>query len=353
MSKQYFIKLSPIDRFFFGGDATFSLEGEKSEFESYIVESNYFPQQTSLLGMLRFLLLRKSSYFEDGHIKQECIESVRDLIGEASFSIQDERKYGVIEKLGPCMILKKGKTVPFAPFMDLSEKSFNVNADFYEGTQKMLPNFEYDHKKGYRKSLIDGTPIDIIFKEDMRLGISRDINSGEVVDDALYKQVFYRFSNSDYQFGFTVEINDDKVNVKLEDYNGEIVSLGGDNSQFRIEITTDIPSADSCLLGNNLVVLQSPAYLDKATVDLSCFFVAETIKFNYLQTSVRNTKCYHRTQDNGIKKEEHSIELYDSGSVFCFSSDEKKKSFLENLMGEDGNQITKNFYKIGYNQFVK
>ena len=38
---------------------------------------------------------------------------------------------------------------------------------------------------------------------------------------------------------------------------------------------------------------------------------------------------------------------------FAFSSDEKKKSFLENLMGEDGNQITKNFYKIGYNQFVK
>ena len=69
MSK-YIIKLIPTGRFFFGGDMTFTIgkqketdksKGEKDsyqiyneEFSSYIISSLKFPQQTSLLGMLRF-----------------------------------------------------------------------------------------------------------------------------------------------------------------------------------------------------------------------------------------------------------------------------------------------------------
>ena len=201
------------------------------------------------------------------------------------------------------------------------------------------------------ETLFDGTPLDTIFRKDMRLGISRNIDSGEVVDEAMYKQVFYRFSNEDYQFGFTVEINDEKIN--LEDYSGEIVSLGGDNSQFRIDISKGIPKNEN-QEGKKLlmVTLQSPAYLDKDAIDFSSFFVGETIKFNYLQTSVRNTKYYYRTKDNGIGKEEQSIELYDSGSVFYFLEEEKRNAFVRLLTGENGNQTIKNFNRIGYNQFV-
>ena len=98
MSKQYLIKLKPIDKFFFGGEMTFSFDGDDSEYASYVIKSNYFPQQTSLLGMLRFLILRNSPYFENGHIKSGCIKHVEDLIGEKSFSIKEKRTYGVIEK---------------------------------------------------------------------------------------------------------------------------------------------------------------------------------------------------------------------------------------------------------------
>ena len=68
MSKTYLVTLKPIDKFFFGGDMTFAIpEGNKERkeanrsFSSYIIRSMPFPQQTSLLGMLRFLLLRKRS----------------------------------------------------------------------------------------------------------------------------------------------------------------------------------------------------------------------------------------------------------------------------------------------------
>ena len=58
----YLITLTPTGRFFFGGDMTFKVgRKDKNEFNeqfsSYIIKSAMFPQQTSLLGMLRFLIL--------------------------------------------------------------------------------------------------------------------------------------------------------------------------------------------------------------------------------------------------------------------------------------------------------
>ena len=57
MSKRYFVQLEPTGKFFFGGDMRFGINGKEEEFSSYIIESSKMPQQTSILGMLRFLLL--------------------------------------------------------------------------------------------------------------------------------------------------------------------------------------------------------------------------------------------------------------------------------------------------------
>ena len=52
---KYIITLTPTGKFFLGGDMTFALGGEDNkrfdeQFSSYIIKSNYLPQQTSLLG---------------------------------------------------------------------------------------------------------------------------------------------------------------------------------------------------------------------------------------------------------------------------------------------------------------
>ena len=51
------IKLTPLGEFFFGGDVTFG----KANKRSYYVQSRRFPQQTTLLGMLRYELLKKNN----------------------------------------------------------------------------------------------------------------------------------------------------------------------------------------------------------------------------------------------------------------------------------------------------
>ncbi|MCS4454093.1 hypothetical protein JTT00_01775 [Clostridium botulinum] len=52
MSK-YLVKLKPVDSFFFGGEKVFDFYDGKKPLKNNIVKSREFPQQTSILGMIR------------------------------------------------------------------------------------------------------------------------------------------------------------------------------------------------------------------------------------------------------------------------------------------------------------
>ena len=77
MSKRYLVKLTPTGKFFFGGDMRFGTDGKDGDFSSYIIESSMLPQQTSLLGMMRFLLLSNNPDLFD--IKDNCIKKDEKL----------------------------------------------------------------------------------------------------------------------------------------------------------------------------------------------------------------------------------------------------------------------------------
>lgn len=341
MNKNYLITLKPIDKFFFGGDMTFTFDGkDPSFFTSYIIESNYFPQQTSLLGMLRFLILRNSSYFEDGHIKQGAHSDVCTLIGKQSFRKDETNNFGVIKSISNCFIRKGKENLSFQPFVDFSDKYSIKNSCYYGNSLKIIPA-GYDAKRGYRKTLSDGTVLDDVFVEDLRLGINREIVSGKVCDNSLYKQVNYRFADEQYRFAFYAEIDE---SVKLKDYSMQIVSVGADNSQFVIEIENANISQEE-KNDKLFITLQSPAFLQKEDVDIARFAVTELIHFNYLQTNVNTTKQYYRTSDAGFDMLPNSIQLYDSGSVFYFKDATSKNEFIQKLKQYNS------FVEIGYNRY--
>ena len=93
MKNKYRITLTPVDKFFFGGDMTFQVGSDEkdrfnTQYSSYIIQSRYFPQQTSLLGMLRFLILRDNeNVFKDNKIVNE--KKAEDLIGNKSFTVNE------------------------------------------------------------------------------------------------------------------------------------------------------------------------------------------------------------------------------------------------------------------------
>jgi CRISPR-associated protein Cmr3 len=95
----YKIDLRPMDVFFFGGEQHFG-EGDDA---NYFVRSNYFPQQSGILGMLRHQLL----------IQNDCIPitpnnktTVSGLIGEESYDIHTAKTFGAIQQISPLFISK-------------------------------------------------------------------------------------------------------------------------------------------------------------------------------------------------------------------------------------------------------
>lgn len=381
MSKKFLITLKPIDKFFFGGDMTFTISNKKEEqanerFSSYIIRSSYFPQQTSLLGMLRFLLLSNSDFFADGKIKDEAKDDVINLIGPKSFVVSSENgTFGQIEELGACFLIDKNSEdnvwYSFAPFdydpsspeekkseSEVSDtNTIKLLGSGVNGKEFTLPKLNwYKAKEGYKPRLLGSNnkyiSISDIFVEDRRIGIARDIKSGKTDNSGLFKQISYRFKNynddkdngfkkiADWHFAFYVTVADD---CKIETYSGNIVSVGGDNSQFefRCEKCEDkrIPTVCEDV---KKVVLQSPTYIKRGDLKEVTFFMSQVIPFRFMQTKVATTTDY--TLKAGYQRS-CKYELYAPGSVFYFKKEEDAKKFKKALKSYQA------FRQIGYNEF--
>lgn len=376
MSKYYLIRLKPVDKFFFGGEMKFPTgiqdNGEKSAPEvSYIIKSVYFPQQTSLLGMMRFFLLSHSKYFNGRVITDP--DGAAGLIGECSFSSEGGGGYGKILRLSECFIREYQKNGNFcrnlfqAPLDTEFQVSFSdgQRRGWYNGVQKVLPvitrRSAFPCKKGYNyskylisfgsgKTVMMDDDRNGVFVEDRRLGINRNIETGEVEDNALYKQVNYRFNDQDngsyYVFAFYVELED---GIDIGTYSGETVSVGADNSMFRI----DIELVDEWLPEPELlegetgwvkVSLTSPSFIRmNSALSLPDFSITETISFRFLRANVRKTMSYNLST-GGIGRSAR-YDLFSAGSVFYFSGLETAREFVNII------KSAKNFRQIGYNQY--
>ena len=373
MSK-YQITLTPVDKFFFGGDMTFTVglketkkkwdeltEREKKEisfntqYSSYIIQSSMFPQQTSLLGMLRFLILRNAGndVFKDGHIVDKA--KAKELIGERSFMVNNNNDFKAIKSLNHVRIRKtaNGQTsdLEFAPlfkelsFTDASVGSYNLG----DICIPSLSKDDYDAKKGFNIMLTDGKDkykLEDVFVEDRRVGINRDIKTGIVDDGALFKQISYRFSNkkADYCFVFDAEVDD---TIPLETYSGQVVSVGGDNSQFVIGISKNGKANENLESYEKAVWLLSPAFLTRAEARIAKFAVTRLMPFRFLTDREDNKENDNRTFHilNSKLKRSERYELYAPGSVFYFDTEEQKQEFINVL------ESKKEFRQIGYNEY--
>lgn len=389
MSKRYLITLKPIDKFFFGGDMTFAIPESKNDdrrkkdnrrFSSYIIRSMRFPQQTSLLGMLRFLLLRNDPECFDGTvIKDTGTTKAETLIGPRSFCVSgSEGEFGQIERLSPCFIRdrKNNRDFMFAPFdWDFCDEATD-DVGYVNGQKIMVPELKVDAhknpdyyetskdhefmaKKGYSEYLLykDGDDIKKIevsdvFEEDRRIGIMKNY-AGKTDDSGLFKQIGYRFKDfveerdtaqrikvADYCFAFYVTVKDE---CRLADYDGQIVLVGADSSQFVIHVSDK--NEDSRLtdvVTDCKVVLQSPSFISRETVKMASFFVTQTMPFRFMTTSLGTKDYTLRAGFNRSRK----YELYAPGSVFYFKDSKEAETFKENL------EKSKDFRQIGYNHYL-
>lgn len=384
----YLIKLTPLDKFFFGQKKTFGDDNA-----NYFVYSSHFPQQTTLLGLLRYQLLQIAGeeIFKDNKIQDE--HKAGELIGKQSFSpfVKDKLQFGIIQSLSPVFIIDKkkdeGKEEYFLPvgrrFQKENEKApYNL---LHLSCQAGCPPIfgEYKPKKGLASCWLSSKSHTLLneedfFTKDERIGIRKDYE-GATNDDAFFCQRYYRFKNfkkvvedeeakvckqppvreHDFCFAVLLETHRD---IKHEELNKRIVYLGGERQPFLMDLmevseeTFKFNIESSTLTSDEkhyTVVLLSDAMIEPEHLEGVKFASTEVKDFACLLTHVGTRKFYNKKkkrEEQNLEKDEtvlsHQHELYARGSVFYFDTKEQANQFCEDL------EKVPNFHTIGYNHAI-
>lgn len=354
-TKRILVKLYPLEKFYFGGETVFhDLTNESLGRSSYIVYSRLFPQQTSLLGMLRYVLLDQEKLAEPGGIAKDKQEIAAQLIGSEGFRLDPNNllktgNFGKIHSICPVFIMKGEKAFTCAPLNFQSggkrvEVSF-VSGKHYNGNSivPFLPEMiNFNYKKGFDRVLIsqegDIVKMSDIFIEVSNVGIFKDRKGGSNID-AFFKQTCFRFSESDLAFAFYAYLEE---SCKIEE---STVSLGGDGSLFRLEIDANSNPPESIVMPGNsnkpAAVCLSPAFIEKSWLKDCLYHASELIEFRFLKTSVRTEKYYNINSPDVARSAKFN--LFERGSIFYFNDSEILDTFTRQVQIPAMQQIGYNY----------
>lgn len=342
---RYKITLQPIDWFFFGGEQTF----DNGVSQSFIARSNRIPQQTTLLGMVRYQLLKKAELLP---ITVDNAAAVKALIGPSSFNIdKTTNSFGSIRSLSPVFIEKgKRRLVPvplnygYTCAFDsktriwLSGKEDNgiINATSKDG--KNYDDKDYWKKNNYGLLIDQGgntLEADSLYLAKMQIGITK----GAERDDnkkGFFKQETLRFKDRDTRFAFYLELEGDNL------IDNDFVFIGAQRSCFKMEVSTSdeqpvVPSHES-----NTILLLSPTFVDDADAlnRLTRFHWSYGISFRNLVVA-----DHGNLKSGSIAYNRHNnvITMLAPGSVLFCNEDDKEE--LKTLLTKPHLQT------IGYNTF--
>lgn len=386
--KTYKIDLRPMDVFFFGGEQHFG-EGDDA---NYFVRSNYFPQQSGILGMLRHQLL----------IQNDCIpitpnnkSKVSGLIGEESYDIHTAKTFGAIQQISP-LFISKGTDLLFPEACefyinkkDSPECLSQIDVATVIGKTMIYPNIDsssvvsvgkeylgkYDikellvSKKGDRinfhldKEFIKtGTlPDNGVFIETGKPGIQKLARKQKgQKDQGFYKQYSWSFPEG-VCFTFFAEIDRD---VAKNFQTGRIM-LGGEKSAFHMVVNEYTQSASPFEEGsafysglyerphkefNKIVCLCDCIVSDELSANVA--FMSNTmIDFRNSRSKVQNTTNYNKMslasnrQTYETPTRSNKYQLLKRGSVL-WVEDAHLKEVQDSLNKSQHRIIGYNYFKI-------
>ena len=109
--KTYLVTQTPQEPFFFGNEKTFLFkeDNQGQRGNSYFIRSERTPLQSTLMGMMRYILMPYKDY---DHPMENS-----PVIGSESFKIDAENQsFGVIKKLHPLFLMKDGEKYAVTPY---------------------------------------------------------------------------------------------------------------------------------------------------------------------------------------------------------------------------------------------
>lgn len=311
------ITIKPLESFLFGGDNTFGKLGSETE-GTYLVVSRLFPQQSALLGMLRYEMMKQAGVITR-KLRGEWVDSyhkkeAEELVGTDKFDIQNNStcNYGKLKSIGSVFLIdKEGKRY-----------IKKVDTDSYEYEDKFL--------KGY-------SPKVDIYDNFICVDLQKTLKSQDIFEakeqignkkggdeNSLFKKTSYTLKDG-FSFAFYIESEYELKN--------SIVTLGADRGKFKMSVSK---SEDTLEYEdkNGYLTLLSDAYITLPLREYCEFAITSEISFRNLQ----NKK--HFSRHNEFKKSD-TVYLYEKGSVII----NPKPELIENLNN-------KNCQQIGYNHYT-
>lgn len=351
--KKYLVLLRPLEEFFFGSEKNFkdkySKDYTNQDNITYVLKSRQYPQQTTILGMLRkevlvqsgFELNKKRKYGETQQKKMSV------LIGERSFDIRcKDQDFGKIKEISPLFIyntkdkhfyskvpkdhkISNKENASYDPFR-LGEKTIrtNINQENYikvfeeKYKSKVGISGDFINLSSVKKEIIKSNDI---FEKFERIGI--DTKSDK---DGYYKQMFYRLKEN-LVFAFFLDSD--------FELNDNIVYLGKGSCAFKMKVeknTINLKELTKGLKQENKIVLLSDGYFPKSIENDIEFSIRDNITFRNL---------HFNNEKKLMKRIETKYNLWEKGSVIYVSNDNKNKVV-------DRIKQNKNIRKIGYNYII-
>jgi CRISPR-associated protein Cmr3 len=370
----YKIKLKPLENFFFGNEQGFGFNNELS----YFAASNYYPQQSGLLGLLRYRLLEMRDWLKDHEGKsQGNSKDLEDLIGKMGFR-ENQTDYGAIQGLSPVFLndgehdywpgaLNKGYT--FERHHAAAETAYSYGGTNLEEekSRAFLPSLGngFDYKDPTDSHLLNlktenTCNYEQVFKSYERVGITKK-RDGESDDKAFFKQSTYRFAHKNWSFCLYARLSE-PVGAELAQYCAQNphVFFGGERSKFSmsLEAIAQIdPKPFEAYLKNadtnaqtTQVILLSDAKLDPGIYQQCDFAVSKVVDFRSINTD-QQTKNHHglaragANNSQGQASKSQGYQLLSRGSVF-YLNEQQVQAFAQALQQYNG------FRVAGYNAFA-
>ena len=164
----YLVTFRPLGDYSFGSDRRFSFVGKNNysedEYAPYFIRTNRVPEQSTVFGMIRYLILVSNGIQlnQDFKYDKSTRNKIEDLIGKKSFSLNGGvRDFGKLEKISPIFLLKNSEKIvipnpfnnkqgkegieQFAPM--ILEEEIKVSTSF--GEISLPKTKEYNPKEGY------------------------------------------------------------------------------------------------------------------------------------------------------------------------------------------------------------
>jgi len=355
----YQIKLTPVDTYFFGGEKHIEKDGKLES--NYFVESNLYPQQTTLLGLLRYyLLLKNTSVFANNRITNRA--DAAKIIGPSSFDYNlPPDNYEKITSVGPLYFHNDSQNYFFAP-LDIAFEMENFQLIKEKDGGKIVYNSK-DHfrdicqflidDKGQKRKLYDDYEKNPIIFDNHQVGNEKAEKgtSKEEKDKKFYKQNAKKMSLG-WSFCFDAEIN---VGAGIHDENDVLfVPFGGEKSFFKMEVRKQAPVSFSIPANYKrtkpYILCLSDCFVSADILKQASMAVSRYVSFRNIQSKVEKTEKYSglsQKDDNQLTRS-NRYNLLQRGSILYFEN-ESQRDNVKKLI--ESNEI-KHCKTIGFNKII-